>query len=80
MANVRTMRNIIKAMGCGEKIYMNTISMSIAMIEQIRTYIQEGVLAPDEEELDGFIVEEAKEAFRSGESICPQMTYVKLTY
>lgn len=61
----------------GSKIYMNTINFSLASIDLLRKYIQDGTLSPDEEELKKCIVPEALPKFRSGECICPQMTYVK---
>jgi len=78
MKNVRTMRKMVNEMNKGEAIYINAINCSIGMIEQLREYIKNGVLAPDGKELKEMIVESAIKRFETGESIAPQMTYIRL--
>lgn len=75
--NIRTFKKVVENMTQGEPIFLNTINFSLSMIDQLRTYIENGTLVLDEKELDCMIVENAKDAFRSGRSICPQMTYIK---
>lgn len=61
----------------GDKIYMNAINFSLKSIDLLRQFIQDGILSPDEEELQRHIVPEALPEYRSGERILPQMTYVR---
>lgn len=75
--NIRTLKKVIEGMAHGESIYLNTIGFSIAMVEQLRKYIEDGILLLDDQELDCMIKKEAQPRFKSGYSICPQMTYIK---
>lgn len=61
----------------GEKIYINSINLSINQIDFLRTAIHNKVLTPDPDELKKAIKTEYHNEFISGCSICPQMTYIK---
>lgn len=74
--SVKQLEKNIKEAKAGQAIYMNTINFSMGAIDLLRKYIQDGTLAPDENELKDYIVPEALDKYRSGESICPQMTYI----
>lgn len=74
MKNVRSLRKLVNEGESGEMFYMNAIGCSIAMIEQLREYIQSGKVEPLKGEVEK--VYNNVEAVMSGDVIFPQMTYV----
>jgi hypothetical protein len=74
---IRSLKSQVNKLPKGDTIYINSIGITANAIEELRRMIQGGVLTPVESELRQCIVEEALPKFRSGESICPQMTYQK---
>ena len=75
--NVRWFENQVAKMESGTKFWLNAINCSVRSIESLRRMIKQGVLVVDEQELRNFIKPEALDKFRSGDSICPQMLYMK---
>ena len=75
---VRELKKAVTAMKKGERIYVNAIGCTVATIECLRKMIQEDILTPDGSELAKYIIPAARDAYRAGLSICPQMTYIKL--
>lgn len=73
--NVRTLKKVVREMKKGETLYINAISCSFNMIGQLREYIKDGVLAPDEEEVKKSYND--VESVMNGTVIFPQMTYIK---
>lgn len=73
--NIRTLKKVVKEMKQGEKLYINTISLTVNTIEQLRTYIKENVLLPDKTEVEQLYNDIP--AVISGKTILPQMTYIK---
>lgn len=61
----------------GGQVYMNVINFSESSVYLLRKFIHDGVLTPDEEELQKCIVPEALAKYRGGECLVPQMTYTK---
>lgn len=77
MINVRTLRKLIRELKPGETFYLNAISATISMVDEMKTLIKDGVIEPDREELSRVIKPEYHERFLNGESIAPQMVYIK---
>ena len=48
--NIRTLKKVVREMEQGEKLYINTICLTVNAIEQLREYIKENVLLPDKTE------------------------------
>ena len=76
--NVRTMKKLISELNPGETFYLNAISASVGMVELTRELIKNGTITPEPEELSRVIKPEFHERFLNGESIAPQMVYIKL--
>lgn len=75
MMNVRSFRKAVKEMESGQRFYVNTISASVAMVDQLRQYIKDGVVEPVREEVEKSYKD--VEAVMSGGVIFPQMDYIK---
>lgn len=73
--NIRTLRKVVKEMKQGEKLYINSICLTINAIEQLRQYIKENVLLPDKSETEQIYSD--IQAVMSGKTILPQMTYIR---
>lgn len=73
--NLRAMKKAVKEMKTGEVIFINIICLTEKAVDQLRQYIIDGVLVPDEEQ--------AKELYKvpedvmTGSVILPQMEYIK---
>lgn len=59
----------------GEKLYIDSIGLTINAIEQLRQYIKENVLLPDKSEAEQ--ISSDVQAVMSGNTILPQMIYIK---
>lgn len=77
MINVRTLRKLIRELNPGETFYLNAISATTSMIKEVKALIKDGVIEPDREELSRVIKPECHKRFLNGESIAPQMVYIK---
>lgn len=77
MINVRSLRKLVRELNPGETFYLNAISATISMDEEMKVYIKDGVIEPDREELSRVIKPEYHERFLNGKSIAPQMVYIK---
>lgn len=75
MTETGRLKKAVKGMSKGEKLYINAISLTTDEIGQLRKYIKEKVLMPDESEA-GKIYRNIQ-AVMSGETILPQMTYIR---
>ncbi len=73
--NIRTLRNVVKEMKQGEKLYINAIGLTTNAIEQLREYIKENVLLPDKSEAEQLYNDIP--SVMSGKIILPQMTYIR---
>lgn len=78
MQNVRTMKKLISELKPGETFYLNAISATVGMVELTKELIKNGTITPDPEELSRVIKEECHPRFLNGNSIAPQMVYIKL--
>lgn len=75
---VRELKKAVAGMKKGERIYVNAIGCTEAAIEFLRKMIEDDVLTVDGSELAKYIIPAARGNYRTGKSICPQMTYIKL--
>ncbi len=75
MMNVRSFRKEVREMASGQRFYLNAISVSVAVVEQLRQYIKDGVVEPVREEVEKCYKD--VEAVMSGKVIFPQMEYIK---
>lgn len=73
--NIRTLKKVVKEMKQGEKLYINSICLTVNAIEQLRQYIKENVLLPDKSEAEQIYSD--IQAVMSGKTILPQMTYIR---
>ncbi len=73
--NIRTLKKVVKEMKPGEKLYINTIVLTVNAIEKLREYIKENVLLPDKSEAEQLYNNIS--AVMSGKTILPQMTYIR---
>ena len=71
----KTLKKAIGEMSKGEKIYINSIGLTVNAIEQLRKYIKENVLLPDKAEAEHLYKDIP--AVMSGKTILPQMTYIR---
>lgn len=81
MLNVRSYKKMIRESKVGDTFYYNAIAGSLAMVDYTRELIQEGKIAPVQEELDKVInnlYPDVMERYQNGTSIAPQMTYIVL--
>lgn len=62
----------------GENLLINSLNISKVEILELKKLIKEGVVTPDEKVLRKYIKEEELPKYKSGEAICPYMTYTKL--
>lgn len=62
----------------GENLLINSLNISKVEILELKKLIKEGVVTPDEKVLRKYIKEEELSKYKSGEAICPYMTYTKL--
>lgn len=75
MMNVRSFRKAVREMESGQRFYVNAISASVGMVDQLRQYIKDGVVEPVREEVERSYKD--VEAVMSGKVIFPQMEYIK---
>lgn len=75
MMNVRSFRKEVREMASGQRFYLNAISVSVAVVEQLRQYIKDGVVEPVREEVEKCYKD--VEGVMSGKVIFPQMEYIK---
>lgn len=75
MTGNRRLKKAVGEMRKGERLYVNAISLTTDEIGQLRKYIKEKVLMPDESEARKKY--EDIQAVMSGETILPQMTYIR---
>lgn len=68
--------NAINNCADGDIIFINSISLSLSAIDQLRHYIKIGLLHPDRKEVEKVIVPLKIEEVMNGEIICPQMIYI----
>ena len=68
----------IKSADKGENLLINSLNISNGEIFELRKLIKEGVVTPDEKILRKYFKEEELPKYKSGEAICPYMTYTKL--
>ncbi len=73
--NTRTLRKVVKEMKKDETLYINAICLTTNAIEQLRNYIKENILLPDESEVEQLYSD--IQAVMSGKTILPQMTYIR---
>ena len=73
--NIKTLKKTVREMKKGEKLYVNSICLTVNAIEQLRQYIKEGVLFPDKDEAEQIYSD--IQAVMSGKTILPQMTYIR---
>ncbi len=73
--NIRSLKKTVEKMKKGEKLYINAISLSVNVIEQLRDYIEDNVLLPDKMEVER--VYNDISSVMSGKVIFPQMTYIR---
>lgn len=73
--NIKTLKKVVKEMKRGEKLYVNSICLTVNAIEQLRQYIKENVLMPDKTEAEKIYKD--IQAVMSGKTILPQMTYIR---
>lgn len=75
MMNYRTLKKSIIEMNAGEKVYINSIGLSLNAINTLRTLICDGIITPD--------IEEVKKTYKdvenvmNGKVILPQMDYIR---
>ena len=75
MMNVRSFRKEVREMASGQRFYLNAISASVAVVDQLRRYIKDGVVEPVREEVEKYYKD--VEAVMSGKVILSQMEYIK---
>lgn len=73
--NIRILRKVVREMKAGESIYINAICLSQNAIDQLKQYVKEGVLVPDEDRVKREY--KVPEDIMSGKYLFPQMVYVK---
>lgn len=74
---VEDLIQIVDELQIGEEVYINAINISPAAIAMLKDMVSGGILEPKAIELERVIVPEALGDFYNGQSICPQMTYIK---
>lgn len=75
MLNVRGFRKQVLEMESGQRFYLNAINVSVSIIEQLREYIKCGVIEPVRQEVEVYYKD--VEAVMNGDTILPQMEYIK---
>ncbi len=75
---VRDLKKVVAGMKKGERVYVNALNLTEKGIECLRKMIEDDVLTVDGSELAKYIIPAARGNYRTGKSICPQMTYIKL--
>lgn len=75
---VTRLRKQIESMELGEKIYINAVNLNINCIDYIRHQIFIGNIAPDMYIIKENVKHEFWNEYRSGCSIYPQNTYIKI--
>lgn len=73
--NIRALKKIVKEMNKGDKIYINSINLSVNVIEQLREFVKGSILLPDEEQVKEVYKDVV--AVMSGKTIIPQMEYIR---
>lgn len=73
--NIRTLKKVVKEMKQGEKLYINSIGLTVNAIDQLRDYIKENILSPEKSDVEQLYND--TQAVMSGKTILPQMTYIK---
>ena len=73
--NLRTMKKAVKEMKTGEVIFINIICLTEKAVNQLKQYIIDGVLVPDEKQVKEMY--NIPEEVMSGNVILPQMEYIK---
>lgn len=74
---VEDLIQIVDELQIGEEVYINAINISPAAIAMLKDMVSGGILEPKTIELERVVVPEALGDFYNGQSICPQMTYIK---
>lgn len=72
---IRSFRKEVREMASGQRFYLNTINVSVAVVDQLRQCIKDGVVEPVREEVEKCYKD--VEAVMSGKVIFPQMEYIK---
>lgn len=75
LTSIRTLKKVVREMGHGKGVYINAIYLSTPAIDQLRKYIKENVLLPDETEAQKLYNDIS--GVMNGDTILPQMTYIK---
>lgn len=73
--NIRTLKKVVREMKTGESIYIDAICLSLNAIDQLKQYVKDGVLTPDEDEVKQ--VCKVPEDIMTGKYLFPQMLYTK---
>lgn len=75
LTSVRTLKKVVREIGHGKGVYINATYLSAPAIDQLREYIKENVLLPDETEARKQCI--VVSSVMNGDIILPQMTYIK---
>ena len=70
-----TLKQYLRGMPIGSKIYVNAICLGVRDIKFLRRCIEKKILLPDTEALKRNISDDAYFKFISGECIFPQLDY-----
>lgn len=73
--NIRSFRKAVREMESGQIFYLNAINVSFAVVEQLREFIDIGIVEPIREEAEKYYKD--VESVMSGKVILPQMEYIK---
>lgn len=73
---MRNFEQTINKMKPGEKVYINSIGLTVKNIESLRNMIKSNVLIPVKSEVEA--VYKDVESVMNGDVIFPQMDYIKL--
>lgn len=73
---MKNFEKTINKMKKGEKIYINSIGLTVKNIESLKNMIKSNILIPDKSEVE--IVYKDVESVMNGDVIIPQMDYIKL--
>lgn len=72
---MRNFEQTIYKMSKGEKVYINSIALTVKNIETLKNMIKSNILIPDKSEVE--YVYKDVESVMNGDVIIPQMTYIK---
>lgn len=73
--NLRVMKKVVKEMKTGEVIFIDIICLTEKAVNQLKQYIIDGILVPDEKQVKEMY--NIPEEVMSGNVILPQMEYIK---